>query len=137
MDVRLLRHRIDALADDADRRAFDDHVTFGDAGRAELEQGHRVPVGCLDRDGAATTWHEAGKGDDAGGWGEHLRTHSGVDVEAAVLSGRVGVRTERVVAQHRPVGRPGPSGGRRHGEQERHDHGDGAESAHRVPPSLS
>jgi hypothetical protein len=137
MDVRLSRHRIDALADDTNRCAFEDRFTFGDARRSELEQGHGVPVGCLDRDRAATTGHETGERDGAGGRREHRRAHLGADVDAAVLPRGVGVRPEREGAQHRPVRRPGPGGGCWNSEQERQDHRDGTESAHRAPPSLS
>ena len=94
MDVRLGRGRVDALADDADRSSFDDRVTPRNVRGAELEQSDCVPVGRLDRDGAAARGDEAGEGDGAAHGRERGGPHLRADVDAAVLPARIGVGAE-------------------------------------------
>ena len=136
MDVRLRRHCIDTLADDAEGGAFGNGVASGDARRAELEQRHRVPIRRLDRDRAATAWHEAREGDDTGsGCADGVADGAG-DVDAAVLARSVGVRPDREGPQHGTVDGPDPAGGSRSGCQARdRDDRDGGDSPHRTPPS--
>jgi hypothetical protein len=99
---------VGALADQTDSRSLGELVAARDADGAELEQGDRVAVGCLDGDGAPAARNRADEGDEAGGRGDHRRADRRAHVDAAVLTARVRVGAEEERAQHGPLDRPRP-----------------------------
>jgi hypothetical protein len=130
MDVRSGRGRVDALADDADDRPLLDDAAAEHARRAELEQGHGIAVGRLDRDRAAAAGDGADERNRPCGRGEDRAAELSADVDAAVLSARVGVRADRERSQHRACGRPDPGMRRRGGDERRKQDQDREESPH-------
>jgi hypothetical protein len=91
VDVRDKRDRVRALPDGADDRAFGDVAPAEHAGRGELQQRHRVPVGGLDRERMAAAGHLPCEGHRAAPRRDHRRAERGTHVEAAVLPAGVGV----------------------------------------------
>jgi hypothetical protein len=94
VDVRLSQLRLAARADRADGGAFGHGCTAPDHEGAEMDEGHRVPVGGLDRDGAAAAGNGARERNRARSRGAHGGAGRGADVDAAVLSRRVRVVSE-------------------------------------------
>jgi hypothetical protein len=131
MDVRSGRDRIHALADDTDDRPLLDDAAAKHARRAELEQGHGIAVGRLDRDRAAAAGDRADERDRPRGRREHAAADLTCNVDAAVLSARVRVRPERERSQHRARGRPDPGRRRRSGDERREQDEDRENSPHR------
>src|SRR6185437_15932156 len=74
----------------------------------------------LDRNGLPARRHRSRERDDSPGRSEHLRTAGGAEIDAAVLTARVGMRMiERERPQNRSVDRPGPRTRRRHRKRAR------------------
>jgi len=94
MDVGLLVLGVAARADRPDGRALADQGLASDRYRAEVDEGHRVSVGRLDRHGAASSRHGAGEAHDPRGRRAHGRPGGRRDVGAAVLSTGVGIVAE-------------------------------------------
>jgi hypothetical protein len=98
-----------ARPDDRYRLPFHDHVASSDEGRAEMQQGHRVAVGRLNRHGKAVRGDSPDERDRAlDGSDDRVAEHA-LDVDSTVLA-----RRERVVlreeeaAQDRAADRPRP-----------------------------
>ncbi len=119
VDVRRGRDLVGALADGSDDVALGDDAAAQDARRAELQQGHRIAVGGLNRDRVTAAWDRADERDRSRGRGEHRAAEPGADVDPAVLPRGVGVRPERERAQHRSGRRPRPGVCGRHRNQGR------------------
>lgn len=136
VDVRDRRDRVDAFANEAHDRSFGDDDTAHDARRAELQQRHRIAVGCLDRDRPASARNEPGERDRARSRSENRTPELGGDVDPAMLPARVLVRAERERSHHRPRGRPDPGVRRRRGSERRKEDQDREESPHDGPPLL-
>jgi hypothetical protein len=109
--------------DRADSLPFDHARAAGDGDRAEVDEGDRVAVGRLDRDAEPVRRQRAGKRDHSRTHGGHGATALPGDVDATVLPGGVGVapvaKARQDRSRRRP--RPGPSHGREHEQDERHD----------------
>ena len=127
-EMQMWRRRVglDARPDAPDRVALGDHPAPFDEQRAELGQRDRIAVRGANRHDEAVAGHRAGERDLAGGRCDHRSAELGGDVDASVLAAGVRVRAEPEGAQHVPVGRPRPGGGRSRddkarGEQQRRD----------------
>jgi hypothetical protein len=109
--------------------------------RAEMREGHGVPVGGPHAHRVAVPGCRACEGDDAAGRRAHRVAGRRTDVDAPMLP--AGVRVRRVEPerlQHRAVDRPGPSQRARGCDEDEEDEpkDDAAEeSAHGSPPLLS
>jgi hypothetical protein len=95
-----------------DRVALGDARASLDLERAEVGQRRAVAVFGRDRDGEPVRRYGAGERDLAGGGRADERRASELDVDPAVLTGRVLVVADRVPAENRSVGGPRPR--RRH-----------------------
>jgi hypothetical protein len=74
-----------------------------DPERAEVRQRHGVPVSGRDREREAMGGDGACKGHGARGRRKDIRGGATRDVDAAVLTARVRIRSERERAKYRPV----------------------------------
>jgi hypothetical protein len=92
----------------SDRLALDHGRTSSDRDRAEVEQGHRVAVGRLDRDRAAVQRQRAGEARGSGSGCAHGLAQRTADVGPAVLTRLVLVGRDRERAEDRAGGRPRP-----------------------------
>ena len=134
VDVWRGRDGVGALSDDADDCSLGDLIAAADVRRAELQQGDRVAVGCLDRDRTAAVRDRADERDGTRRGRPDRASERGADVDAAVLAAGVDVGAESERAQDLPVGRPRPGrSGRRDGERRQDDRGN-EDSPHRKPP---
>jgi len=131
----LRRRRIGTLADGADGRPFVDDVAAKHLDRAELQQRHGVTVGGLDRDRAAAVRDGTDERDRPGHGSEDSGPDRRADVDAAVLTARVRIGSEREGTEDRAVERPSPSTRGRCGDERRE--GDrGGEYATHAPPTF-
>jgi hypothetical protein len=94
MEVRLIVLGDAARADRPEGRALRDGRLRSDLERAKVEERDRVAVGGLHRHGSTPAGHCAREGDDSGGRCTHGGTCRPGDVDAAVLSGGVGIVSE-------------------------------------------
>jgi hypothetical protein len=98
-----------ARADGPDDPALGHARPAPDADRPEVHERRGVPERRLDRDGLPAGRHRAGECDDAFGGRKHVGSGRRPEVDAAVLPGRVRVRTvEGEGTEQRPVDGPGP-----------------------------
>jgi hypothetical protein len=102
------RHVVGALAHGADGRSLGELGAARYADSAELEEGHRIAVGRLDRDRATAARNGADEGHEAGGRRDHRRSDGRAHIDAAVLARRVRVGAEEERAQHGALDRPRP-----------------------------
>jgi hypothetical protein len=130
MDVRRGGDRVRALADDADHGSLLDGGAAQHARRAELQQGHGVAVGGLDRDRPAAVRNRADERDGPGSRCEHRASQLARDVDASMLPAGVGVRAERERTQDRPRGGPDPGMRRRRDGERRCQDQDREEPPH-------
>ncbi len=89
---------------------FRDGRALRDGERAEMREGHRVPIGRLDRKALATRRDEAGEAHRPGrGRDDRIALRRGTDVDAAVLAGGVRVRlVVRERLEHGAMDGPAP-----------------------------
>jgi len=123
VDVRHLELHDPAPAERADGRSLDDVRARTNGKRPEVGQGNREAVGGSDAQRQSVRRRSAGERDDAGGRSEHgLARRACADVDAAPLSGRIGVGAVKGKgAEHRAVGRPGPRESPRRQREGEHD----------------
>jgi len=133
--VRLRCHRVGALAHVPHGRPLLDDRAANHVDRAELEQGHRIAVGGLDRQSATAVRNRAYERDRAGYRRDDLRADLCADVDAAVLPAGVGIAPERERTDDRTVDRPGP-GTRGRDRDERREGDRGGEGATHAPPAF-
>jgi hypothetical protein len=109
--------------DRADRLPLDHVRAAGDGDRAEVDEGDRVAVDRLDRDGEPVRRQRSGKGDHPSAHGGHRAAAVSADVDPAVLSRGIGIGAVAKAFQDRSGGRPrpGPGRGREHEQDEGHD----------------
>ena len=121
-----------------DRYAFGDGIALRDPDRTEMDDRHGVAVGGQDRDASPVRRQRSGEAHGAG----HRRTHGRAlrtrYVDAAVLSGGIGVAAERERSEHVAVCGPRPRPGRpaRHERRETRRR-DCEKTMHEAPPSFS
>jgi hypothetical protein len=125
VDVRLGEIDHAARPDGADDGALGHVRPARDADRPEVHERRGVPERGLDRDGLPAGRHRAGECHDSLGRREHVGSARSAEVNAAVLPGRVRVRTvEGEGTEHRPVDAPGPGLRGRCGQNERTERDD-------------
>jgi len=90
-----------AWADRADRRALRDRGAAPNRHGAEMQDGDRVAVLGLDRDGPAADGDGPCEGDDSGCRREHRCPRGRSDVDSAMLAGRVRIVAEQEGPQYR------------------------------------
>ena len=136
VDVRHRQLRNAARVDGADRIALPDRRPAPDRERAEVHERHRVPIRRLDRHRLARGRHGSGERNRAGRRREDGRPHRRADVDPAVLSRRVRVRTvERERRQDGPRHRPAPAQRRSRGGHGGHSgHDEKQTHGGRTPP---
>jgi hypothetical protein len=129
---------VTAPSNRADRRPLGHDVALRDADRAEVDEGDRIAVGGLDRDAPTVGRQRAGERHRAAGGRAHGRALRSGDVEAAMLTGGVGVAAEDERPEHVAVRRPRPRHGRAT-EDERREAGcrEYEKTMHEAPPSFS
>ena len=98
-----------AWADRADRRALRDRGAAPNRHGAEMQDGDRVAVLGLDRDGPAADGDGPCEGDDSGCRREHRCPRGRSDVDSAMLAGRVRIVAEQEGPQYRALHRPRPA----------------------------
>jgi hypothetical protein len=91
-----------------DRLPFDDVCATPDEEHSEMRQRCLVALGGADRDGVAVRGDLASEGDLTRGRSAHDAGVLEGDVDPSVLAAGVRVVADRVAAQDRTVGRPGP-----------------------------
>jgi hypothetical protein len=94
--------RLAAGAERADRLALRDDRSARQRQRPQMQQGHRVAVGCLDRDGPAVHGQRAREANDAGGRRSDGLPGGAADVDAAVMTGVVLASAVLEGPQHGP-----------------------------------
>jgi hypothetical protein len=135
MDVRLGVLQFPTGADGRYRRAFGHAGAPLDCERPEVEERDGVPVRSLDRERPPTSWNRPCEGDCPRGGRAHRAAGGGADVDAAVLTTRVGVVAEIELSKHRPVHGPGPGERGLHADLEREeDRKQDDEALHRLFP---
>jgi hypothetical protein len=114
-----------ARADGPDDPALGHPRPAPDADRPEVHERRGVPERHLDRDGLPAGRHRPGECDEPFGGRKHVGSARRPEVDAAVLPGRVRVRTvEGEGTEHRPVDRPSPGLRCAWGEDERAERDD-------------
>jgi hypothetical protein len=121
VDVRTVVLRRAADPDSRDGRAFGDLGSTPNRDRAQVKQRDGVAVWRPDRHRPSATRNGAGEAHGAAGGGAHGPALCAGDVDAAVLTGGVGVAAETERLQYRPIHRPGPGGGGRGADQKREE----------------
>jgi hypothetical protein len=100
--------------DRADDRPLAHGLAAPNARRAEMRQGHGIPVGRLDRHDFAAHWHGSGERDGAGRGRKDGFSGRSADVDSAMLARGVRIVAEDEFLEYRTFGGPGPrSRGRR------------------------
>ncbi len=114
VDVRLGPGGLTARAHGGDGRPLRDRVALANPNRAEMLQRHGVAVGRPDRERLAAFRHGACEGHRSGRRREHVGSEIAGDVDAAMLTARIGIASEDERAEDPPTDRPCPglSGGR-------------------------
>jgi hypothetical protein len=109
VNIRHVVLRIAGGPDRPDGLAFGDALVGADLDRAEMEERDGEAVECPDRHGQAVGGQSAGERDSSAGrrGDSDLRVAGDIDAGMAVLAVLGAAEVE--AAQHRPVGRPGPS----------------------------
>jgi hypothetical protein len=128
-----------ARADRPDNGALGDERSALDADRAEVDERGRVPERRLDRDGLAPVRHGSRESDGASRRRTHVRAGRCAQVDAAVLTARVRVRTvERERPQDGTVDRPCPGlrGRRRQEKRGERNESESAEHKASLLPDL-
>ena len=97
-----------AGADRPHHYALGHRCSAADGDRAEVDERHRVAARGLDRHGLAARRHRACVRDRSSRGRHDARSRGSGDVDAAMLSCRVGVRPEGERPQHGPVRGPRP-----------------------------
>jgi hypothetical protein len=134
VDVRLAGLGGPARAYGSDDTAFVDARSAHYSDRPQVDERRRVAERCLNRHSLATGRHGSGEGDDTVCRCKHRAPARGAEVDASVLTGRVGVRVvEREGPQNRSDDRPRPCGRIRDGKRACADEQDN-ESPHEDPP---
>jgi hypothetical protein len=123
MDVGHRQLGLAAWADRADRHALRDRGAAPNRYGAEMQDGDRVTVLRLDRDGPAADGDGPCEGDDSGCRREHRRTRGRSNVDSAVLAGRVRIVAEQERSQYRALHRPRPAESRGRPRQRGGDRG--------------
>jgi hypothetical protein len=108
MHVWLAGDRVGALADRADPRSFGHLLPALHGDRAELQQGHGVPVTGADRQRATSSGNGSGERHGPRGRCAHRLAERASHIDPAMLSSRVRIRAEGERSEHRPIDRPGP-----------------------------
>jgi hypothetical protein len=119
--------------DRADDRPLAHGLAAPNARRAEMRQGHRVPVGRVNRRDFAAHWHGSGERDGAGRRREDRLSGPSANVDSAVLARGVRIVAEDEFLEYRAFDGPGPRSRGRHdheGRRERDDQG----STHLLSP---
>jgi hypothetical protein len=119
--------------DRADDRPLTHGLAAPNARRAEMRQGHRVPVGRLDRRDFAAHWHGSGERDGAGRRRKDRLSGPSADVDSAVLARGVRIVAEDKFLEYLAFDGPSPRSRGRHdyeGRGERDDQG----STHLLSP---
>jgi hypothetical protein len=138
VDVRVGVLRLAARAKCADCGALGDGLALPDGDGPEVNERRGVAVGRLDRHRSPAAGHRSGERHRSGRRRDDGRPGSRTDVDAAVLTGRVGVRPEDEGSQHRAVDRPGPGvRGRRADLERQQDRKQTDETLHRSASLLS
>jgi hypothetical protein len=102
-----------------------------DCDAPEVDEGDGQAVARLESERAPTARHRSGEAHDAGHRSPDSVAAVGADVEAAMLSGGVGIVTELEGSKHRPVDGPGPGEcGRRAGLERDQDRKQGDHASH-------
>jgi hypothetical protein len=115
---------LSCLADRADDHPLANRLAAPDACRAEMSQGHGVPVGGLDRHDFAAHRHRAGERDGAGGGCKNGLSGRSADVDSTVLARGIWIVAKDELLEYRTSDRPGPrprSGNDHEGRRDR-DH---------------
>lgn len=92
-----------------------------------------VAAGSRDRHGQTVRRHRTGERDLAGDWRTNRPRVPDGNVDATVLSTRIGVLSHGVPAQHGPVDRPGPGPGTLSAEQSPRSDGERGDEQLRCP----
>ena len=115
---------LSARSDRADSRTLADRLAAPNACRTEMRQGHRVPVGRLDRHDLAADRHCAGVRDGARRRYKNGIPRSSADVDSPVLARGVWIVAEDEFLEYRTFDRPGPRSRGRHNHEGRREHDD-------------
>jgi hypothetical protein len=94
--------------DRADDRPLAHRFAAPDACRAEMSQGHGVPVGGLDRHDFAAHRHRADERDGAGGGCKNGLSWRSADVDSTVLARGIWIAAKDEFLEYRTFDRPGP-----------------------------
>lgn len=103
------------------RTRFRDQAAFGHVlssvheKRAKVRERGLVSAGSRDRDGLSVRGNEPGEGHLACFGSTDLARVAEPDVDATMLTGCVGIGSDRELAQYRAICRPGPGEGSRRG----------------------
>jgi hypothetical protein len=92
--------------------------TLHDGDRAEVEQRDGIPVRRRNGHRAAAARNRARESDHARGGCAHRISRRRPDVDAAMLTRRIGIASELKLPQHRSFDWPGPGEGGRNADQE-------------------
>ena len=137
MDARGRVFDVSARAHRPHRLPLGDSVALRDADRAEMEQRHRIAARREDRHPSAVRRYRPGERDRARRRGANRAAVAAPDVDTAVLSRGVRVRTDRKRAKHGPVGGPRPRERRpAQGERDDCDRTTHEKTMHKAPPSF-
>jgi hypothetical protein len=113
MDVRHVVLGLATRPDGADVLGLADGVAAPNGDRPEMRQRHRQTVRGLNRQALAADGDASGIRDRSGSRRGHVCARGCADVDAPMLTRRIGVATEHERLEHRPVDRPRPRSGRR------------------------
>lgn len=108
VNIRLRSFGLAARADRPHDLPLDNRRSDRQSDRSQVDEGDRVPAFGADRQAEPFARQPAGVGDDPRGWSAHLGSRRSADVDAAVLTARIGIVRGHEWPEHRPLDRPAP-----------------------------